>query len=107
MVLPVRCRARRADGDAAFLLLWHEVHGSSAVMNLAHAVYLVAVEENALGQRRFARINMGNDADVADGWDVHGNLLAGGREPCKKNYSWPVSRPNPTLCVRKKLRPRP
>lgn len=36
-------------------------------MNFAELVDLVRVEEQTLGERGLARVNMGDDADVADG----------------------------------------
>ena len=55
----------RGDGDAAFLLLLHEVHGGGAVMDFADLMALARVIENALGRRRLAGIDMRGNADVA------------------------------------------
>jgi hypothetical protein len=54
------------DGDAALLLLRHEVHGRSAVVGLADLVVLARVEQNTLGRRGLTGIDMSHDADVAD-----------------------------------------
>ncbi len=62
---PVTAGAGGGDGDAALLLLIHPVHGRRAVMDLAHAVDLAAVEENPLGNRGLAGVDMGDDADIA------------------------------------------
>ena len=59
MVMPRSC----------FLL--HEVDGGGAVVDLAHFVDLAGEFENALGGRRFARIDVGENADVA----VFGEVL--------------------------------
>jgi hypothetical protein len=47
-------------------------------MDFSHLVGFPAVIENPLGNRGFAGINMGNNADVADrfkGWVSHENLM--------------------------------
>ncbi|MNI58662.1 hypothetical protein D3C73_1137810 [compost metagenome] len=70
----------RRDGDAAFLLLFHPVHHGGAVMDFADFVGDTGIEEDALGRRRFARVDMGADADVAVKLDArlasHGLFLA-------------------------------
>ena len=53
---------RRGDGDAAFLLFGHEVHGGCAVMHFAHAVDFAGIEEDALAERGLACINVSKDA---------------------------------------------
>ena len=64
MVFPVAGRRRRRNRNAAFLFLNHPVHGGSALMNLADLVRYARVEENALGGRRLAGINVCHDADI-------------------------------------------
>ena len=54
-----------ADGDAALLLLDHEVHRGGAVVHLADLVVLARVEENAFRGGRLAAVDVGHDADVA------------------------------------------
>ena len=53
------------DRDAALLLLDHPVHGRGALVHLADLVVAAGVEEDALGRRRLARVDMGHDPDVA------------------------------------------
>ena len=53
------------DGDAALLLLLHPVHGGGAFVHFADAVVHAGVEQDALGGRRLARVDVGHDADVA------------------------------------------
>ena len=64
MVFPVAGRRRRRNRNAAFLFLNHPVHGGSALMNLADLVRYARVEENALGGRRLAGIDVRHDADI-------------------------------------------
>jgi hypothetical protein len=54
----------RSNRDAALLLLLHPVHGGSAVMHFADLVALAGVEQDALGRRRLASINVSHDAEV-------------------------------------------
>ena len=65
-VVPVAGRRGGRDGDAALLLLLHPVHGAGAIMGLAHLVVHAGVEEDALGRRGFAGIDVSHDADIAD-----------------------------------------
>ena len=65
VILPEAGRRRRGDGDAAFLLLLHEVHGRGAVMHFADLVALAGVIKNALGRRRLAGVDMRGNADIA------------------------------------------
>jgi hypothetical protein len=53
------------DGDAALLLLLHPVHHGGAFVDLADLVADAGVEEDALGGRGLARIDVRHDADVA------------------------------------------
>ena len=55
----------RRNGDAALLLLFHEIHGRGAVVHLAHFVALAGVIEDAFGRRRLAGIDVRHDAEVA------------------------------------------
>src|SRR5688572_5336769 len=77
MIAPETGRCRGGDGDAALLLLRHPVHRRRALMDLADLVDLLGVEEDALGDRGLAGIDVGDDADVAclrEG-DVSGHVL--------------------------------
>ena len=53
------------DRDAALLLLLHPVHDGSALVNLTHLVGAAGVEEDALGRRRLAGVDVRHDPDVA------------------------------------------
>jgi hypothetical protein len=53
------------DGDAALLLLLHEVGGGRAVMHLADLVDLAGELEDTLGGGRLTRIDVREDADIA------------------------------------------
>ncbi len=74
VVLPEAGGGGGLDGDAALGFLLHEVHGGGAVVNLADLVDLAGELENALGGGRFARIDVGENADVA----VFGEVLHAG-----------------------------
>src|ERR1019366_3398886 len=59
------CRRRGGrDRDAAFLLLFHPIHGGGAVMHFADLMGFPGIKENALRRRRLARIDVGHDAEV-------------------------------------------
>ena len=67
--LPVHVGGSRLNRDALLTLELHRVHlGADARLaaDLFDAVDLARVEQNALGQRRLARIDVGRDADVAE-----------------------------------------
>jgi hypothetical protein len=65
LALPKGGGCSRGDGDAAFLLLLHPVHGRGALVHLAHLVALAGVIEDALGGRRLSGIDVGHDAEIA------------------------------------------
>ncbi len=50
------------DGDAALAFLLHPVGDGGAFMHFAHLVNGAGVEEDALGKRGFAGVDMGGDA---------------------------------------------
>src|SRR5690606_20135275 len=64
-VVPERLRHGGGDGDAALALLLHPVHLGGALVGLADLVDAAGEEEDAFGQRRLARVDVGRDADVA------------------------------------------
>src|SRR6476661_7352776 len=66
VVLPEGRRRGRRDRDAALLLLLHPVHRGSAIVDLTDLVRDACVEQDPLGRRRLAGIDVGHDADVAD-----------------------------------------
>ena len=65
MIAPEGGRRGGGDGDAALLLLRHPVHRGCALVDLADLVDLLGVEEDPLGDRGLAGVDVGNDADVA------------------------------------------
>ena len=65
VILPGAGRGSGGNGDAALLLLLHPVHRCGALMDLADLVDLLGVEEDALGDRGLAGVNVRNDADVS------------------------------------------
>ena len=65
LAVPDRGGRGRRNGDAALLLLLHQIHGRGAVVHLAHLVALAGVIEDALGRRGLAGIDVRHDAEVA------------------------------------------
>ncbi len=67
------------DGDAAFLLLHHPIHGGGAVVHLAQLVRDARVKQDALGHRGLAGIDVSHDAEIAialdGGFAGHGSIL--------------------------------
>ena len=70
VVLPPTGRRGRRDRDAALLLLLHPVHRGAAVVDFTDLVVDAGVEQDALGRRRLAGIDVRHDADVADASQV-------------------------------------
>ena len=54
----------RGNGDAAFLLLFHPIHGRSAFMDLSDAVRSAGIEQDALRRSGLTGIDVSHDADV-------------------------------------------
>src|SRR6476661_1381776 len=65
VAVPGALRRGRRDGDAALLLLLHPVHRGRAVVDLTDLVVDTGVEEDALGRRGLARVDVRHDPDVA------------------------------------------
>ena len=65
-VFPAKGDAGGLDRDAAFLLLGIEVGDSVTPIHVSHAVRGAAVEQHPLGERGLARVDVGNDADIAE-----------------------------------------
>ena len=64
---PVEAGHRRGDGDASLALEVHPVHHRGAVVHLAHPVRAARGEEEPLGERGLSCVDVGHDAEVADG----------------------------------------
>ena len=65
-ILPLAGDGRRGDRDAALTLLSHPVHRRSAVVNLTDLVVHAREEQDSLGGRRLAGVDVGRDANVTD-----------------------------------------
>ena len=65
VILPLSGDGCGYDRNAALALLLHPIGHGSAVVNRADAVCLAGVEQDPFGGSGLARINMGNDADIA------------------------------------------
>src|SRR5690606_28848582 len=55
----------RGDRDAPLLLLLHPVHGGSAIVGFPDLVRLASVEQDALGRRRLAGVDMRHNTEVS------------------------------------------
>src|SRR5690606_40197569 len=62
---PERGGRGRRDGDAAFLFLFHPVHGGGALVGFADLVVDTGVEQDALGRRGLASVDVRGNTDVA------------------------------------------
>ena len=65
VVVPLAGRRGGRDRDAALLLLLHPVHRGGAVVDLADLVVDAGVEQDPLGRRGLARVDVRHDPDVA------------------------------------------
>ncbi len=65
VIVPETGGRGRSDGDAAFLFLFHEIHGGGAVMDFADLMGSAGVIKNALRRRRLAGIDMRGNADIS------------------------------------------
>ena len=74
VVFPRAGRGGGRDRDAALLLLLHPVHRGRALVDLTDLVVDAGVEEDPLGRRRLAGIDVSHDADVADSAEVGGDV---------------------------------
>ena len=77
VVTPHAGRRSRRDGDAALLLLLHPVHRGCALVDLTDLVIDAGVEQDPLGGRGFARVDMRHDADVPDVGEFGSGLCRG------------------------------
>ena len=62
---PIACGGSGSDRDATLLLLRHPVHRRSAVVRLTDFVVDACIEQDALGGRGLACVDMGHNADVS------------------------------------------
>src|SRR5690606_18322518 len=65
VIAPRRRRRSRRDRDPALLLLLHPVHDGGTLVGLADLVGATGIEQDSLGRRRLAGIDVSHDADVA------------------------------------------
>src|SRR5690606_6031515 len=63
--VPKAGRGRRLNGDAALLLLLHEVRRGRAVVHLTNLVNLASELENAFGGRGLPCVDVSEDANIA------------------------------------------
>ena len=63
--IPLARDRGRLDRDSMFLFLDHEIGRRIAVMHVAGVVYLAGIEENPLGRRGLACVDMGDNAYIA------------------------------------------
>jgi hypothetical protein len=75
------------DRDAALLLLLHPVHGGGAVVHFADLVVHTRVEQDALGGRGLAGVDVSGDTDVAVALDgrfaSHDEIFLQWRRPAR------------------------
>ena len=64
VVPPPAGRGSRSDGDTAFLLLDHPVHGCGALVDLTHLVVAARVVQDPLGRGRLTSVDVRHDPDV-------------------------------------------
>src|ERR1022692_955983 len=77
VIPPDAGRGSRGDRDAPLLLLLHPVHRGGALVDLAELVADAGIEQDPLGGRRFARVDMRHDPDVAETGQFQGGLGGG------------------------------
>ena len=81
VVVPEAGGGRRLNGDAALLLLIHEVCGCRTIMNFTDLVDFAGELQNSFGGGRFARIYVGKDTDIPVAGQVfHGDSLVSNLE---------------------------
>ena len=65
MILPFCGDGSTSDCDSSFLLLLHEVHCSSTIINLTDLVNLSAIKKNSLSSCCLSGINMSHNSNVS------------------------------------------
>ena len=69
-ILPVAKGGRRLNGNALFSFQVHGIHlGADAIFatHIVNGIDTTGVKEDALCQSRFATVNVGGNANVAEG----------------------------------------
>ena len=66
MVFPIECNGGGLDGDASFLFFEIVIGNGRTLVDHSDFVNEVRVEEHTFGNGCFSRIDMGDNADVAD-----------------------------------------
>src|SRR5699024_1502219 len=74
VVLPPAGRGGGCDRDTALLLLLHPVHRRAAVMGFADFMVDTGVIQDPLGSGGFPGVNMRHNADIADPFQVGGDV---------------------------------
>ena len=72
-VAPLAGDGRRVDRDPALLLFFVEVGDRGPLVDVPHAVRGAGIEQDPFGGGRLTRVDMGNDADIADEFDRGGH----------------------------------
>ena len=65
MVTPEEGSSCGGDRNPALALLNHPIHLGSAVVDLAHPVYLAGIKQYSLRKRRLAGVNMRHNPDIS------------------------------------------
>jgi hypothetical protein len=71
VILPAAADGGGGDGDATLSLLPHPVRQCGAVLDISRAGDHARQEEDALSERRLARVNMRGDPDVPEVSRLH------------------------------------
>jgi hypothetical protein len=73
MIFPGKRNGRRLDGDPAFLLFGVEVGDGGPLIDLADFVNEPGIKEHPLGYGRLTGVDVGDDSDIADLFEVPGH----------------------------------
>ena len=88
LALPLAVGGSRGNGDAAFLFLFHPVHGGLTFVSFTNLVGNASVEKDTFGGGSLTGVNMGHDADIAQILEFKGTVRhsrptsGSGRKPC-------------------------
>jgi hypothetical protein len=87
-LLPIAGCRRSGDSNAALSLLRHPIHSRGTIVYLTHPMHPSRIEKDAFGDRGFTGIDMSDDADISDLFQletiVHNNTTV---VPCTANNS--------------------